>query len=49
MMGGYFAGQGTINPEIHHSLYSTGFTSLPQELGGQVAGKASRMSGTPMA
>ncbi len=46
--GGYFSGYGAINPEIHHSLYGAGFSSLPTELGGQVAGKDSRFSGTPM-
>lgn len=45
---GYFSGYGAINPEIHHSLYGAGFSSLPQELGGQIAGKDSRMTGTPM-
>ncbi len=48
-MGGYFGGYGAINPDIHHSLYGAGFTNLPQELGGQIAGKESRFSGTPMA
>ncbi len=42
----YFAGYG-LNPEIHHSIYGAGFTTLPLELGGQVAGR-SRFSGTAM-
>jgi len=46
--GGYFAGYGTINPEIHHSLYGAGFSTLPTELGGQIAGKDNRLTGTPM-
>lgn len=46
--GGYFAGYGTISPEIHHSLYGAGFSSLPMELGGQIPGKESRQTGTPM-
>jgi sugar phosphate isomerase/epimerase len=45
--GGYFSGQGNINPNIHHSLYGAGFSSLPVELGGQMAGQ-SRVSGTPI-
>ncbi len=44
---GYFAGQGTINPDIHHSLYGSGFSNLPTELGGQMAGR-SRVSGAPI-
>lgn len=44
---GYFSGQGNINPDIHHSLYGSGFSNLPVELGGQMAGK-SRVSGAPI-
>jgi len=44
--GGYFAGYG-MNPEIHHSIYGSGFANLPVELGGQMAGK-SRVSGAPI-
>ncbi len=44
---GYFAGQGTINPDIHHSIYGSGFSNLPVELGGQMAGR-SRASGAPI-
>jgi sugar phosphate isomerase/epimerase len=44
--GGYFAGYG-FNPEVHHSIYGSGFSNLPVELGGQMAGR-SRMSGAPI-
>lgn len=44
--GGYFSGQGML-PDAHFSIYGSGFSSLPTELGGQVAGK-SRLSGTPI-
>ena len=43
---GYFAGYG-MNPEIHHSMYGSGFANLPVELGGQMAGR-SRLSGNQM-
>lgn len=46
--GGYFGGQGYL-PEKHFSIYGSGFSSLPTELGGQVPGTASRATGTPMA
>ncbi|MEK6885478.1 MAG: TIM barrel protein [Nanoarchaeota archaeon] len=46
--GGYFAGYGTMLPEQHFQMYGAGFSSLPTELGGQIAGKDSRFSGTPM-
>lgn len=42
---GYFSGYGN-NPDIHHSIYGAGFSGLPVELGGQIAGR-SRLSGTP--
>jgi len=44
--GSYFAGYG-MNPEIHHSIYGAGFSNLPVELGGQMAGR-SRVSGAPI-
>ncbi|MDP3882096.1 MAG: hypothetical protein Q8Q31_04450 [Nanoarchaeota archaeon] len=44
--GGYFSGYG-MNPDIHHSMYGAGFSNLPVELGGQMAGR-SRVSGAPM-
>ena len=46
----YYAGYGTVNPEIHHSIYGRGFSALPQELGGQMSGQqSSRVTGTPLA
>jgi hypothetical protein len=47
--GGYFSGYGTMLPEQNFQMYGAGFSSLPTELGGQISGKDSRMSGTPMA
>lgn len=44
---GYYTGQGPINPPVHHSIYGAGFTTLPVELGGQMAGQ-SRVSGAPI-
>lgn len=44
--GGYFAGRG-MNPDFHHSIYGSGFSNLPVELGGQMAGR-NRLSGAPM-
>jgi len=46
--GNYFAGYGAVLPEQHFSMYGGGFSGLPQELGGQIPGKQSRMSGAPM-
>jgi hypothetical protein len=46
-MGSYATGMGEINPQTHHSLYGAGFSNLPSELGGQIAGNQSRFSGTP--
>ncbi|MBS3090122.1 sugar phosphate isomerase/epimerase [Candidatus Pacearchaeota archaeon] len=45
MSGGYFAGYG-LNPDIHHTVYGGGFSTLPVELGGNMSGR-SRFSGTP--
>ena len=47
MTQGYFIGQGATNPAVHHSIYGSGFSGLPVELGGQMSGQ-SRASGTPM-
>ena len=47
LSGQYFAGQGATNPPIHHSLFGSGFSNLPIELGGQMAGR-SRVSGAPI-
>ncbi|MFA5060841.1 MAG: TIM barrel protein [Candidatus Pacearchaeota archaeon] len=52
VVGSYFGGYGTINPQQHHSLYGAGFTTLPVELGGAMPGTQqgqSRFGGTPMA
>jgi sugar phosphate isomerase/epimerase len=51
VVGGYFGGYGTINPQLHHSIYGAGFTTLPAELGGTIPGAQgqSRFGGTPMA
>lgn len=46
--GNYFGGYGTTNPAIHHSLYGSGFTSLPTELGGNMPGTGSRFGGNSM-
>ncbi|MBI2451532.1 hypothetical protein HYV50_00470 [Candidatus Pacearchaeota archaeon] len=46
-VGGYFGGYGTTLPEQHFSMYGSGFSNLPPELGGQMAGR-SRMGGAPM-
>ncbi len=48
-VGGYFSGYGDMNPQIHHSIYGSGFTTLPKDLGGNIPGGASRLSGTPNA
>lgn len=45
LQGGYFGGQGAINPQMHHSIYGAGFTTLPMELGGVIPGEQSRFSG----
>ncbi len=44
---GYFSGYG-LNPDIHHSIYGSGFSGLPVELGGQAQGGRSRMGGAPI-
>ena len=46
--GNYFAFPSSYLPEQHFSLYGGGFNNLPVELGGQIPGKGSRMSGAPM-
>jgi len=46
--GEYFSGYGPVLPDQHFSMYGTGFSGMPVELGGQMPGKTSRMSGTPM-
>jgi len=49
MQGSYFGGYGNLNPQIHHSYFGAGFTTMPVELGGQQVGGGSRFGGTPMA
>ncbi len=46
--GGYFSGYGTMLPDQHFSMYGAGFSGMPAELGGQIPGKQSRLSGTPI-
>lgn len=48
--GGYFGGLGPINPEVHHSIYSGGFSGLPAYSGAELPGKASNssFSGSPL-
>ena len=43
----YNQGYGIMFPEKHFEMYGSGFSNLPQELGGQVSGDKSRFSGTP--
>ena len=45
--GNYSSGYGRILPDINFATYGAGFSSLPTELGGQVAGGRSRLAGTP--
>ena len=46
---GYFGGYGQILPTINYETFGAGFSSLPQELGGQrQTGQGSRMSGKPL-
>jgi hypothetical protein len=47
MRGAYSAGFGTMLPEKHFEMYGSGFSNLPQELGGQVSNDRSRFAGTP--
>jgi len=47
-MGVYSSGYGPFLPEQHFSMYGAGFSTLPQDLGGQMSGGQSRLSGTPM-
>jgi len=44
--GNYFGFPLAQLPEKHFSTYGSGFSSLPEELGGQVPGTQSRFSGT---
>ena len=49
IQGSYFGGYGTTNPNIHHTYFGAGFTTMPVELGGQMQGGQSRFGNTPMA
>jgi hypothetical protein len=42
-----YSGYGMMLPDQHFSMYGSGFSGMPQELGGQVAGR-SRLSGNAM-
>jgi len=44
--GNYFGFPLAYMPEKHFSTYGSGFSSLPEELGGQIPGTQSRFSGT---
>ncbi len=46
MQGAYFGFPMAYMPEKHFSTYGSGFSSLPEELGGQIPGTQSRFSGT---
>jgi hypothetical protein len=45
--GGYSSGYGNMLPQQHFSTYGSGFSNMPVELGGQMAGR-NRLSGNPM-
>jgi hypothetical protein len=47
--GSYFGGYGETSPQIHPSIYGSGFTTLPSTFGGEIPGTQSRFGGTPMA
>jgi len=44
---GYSTGYGRFLPEQNFSIYGAGWSTLPTELGGQMPGGQSRLSGTP--
>ena len=47
--GAYWGGLGTINPDIHHSIYGAGFGGTPAYLGAEIPGRQnSSFSGAPM-
>jgi len=48
-MGGYFGFPMSYLPEKHFSTYGTGFSALPQDLGGQIPGTQSKFAGAPNA
>lgn len=45
VQGGYFGFPLAYMPEKHFSMYGSGFSLLPEELGGQIPGTQSRFSG----
>ena len=45
---GYFTGYGRMLPQINYETFSSGFSQLPAELGGERGGQGGRMSGKPM-
>lgn len=49
VQGSYFAFPMAYLPEKHFSTYGSGFSTLPEELGGKMPGTGSRFSGTPNA
>ncbi|MAH47399.1 hypothetical protein CMI37_16365, partial [Candidatus Pacearchaeota archaeon] len=49
MRGNYFEFPMAYMPEKHFSIYGSGFSLLPEELGGQMPGTQSRFTGTPNA
>lgn len=49
VQGSYFGFPLAYLPEKHFSMYGSGFSSLPEELGGQIPGSTGRFSGTPAA
>lgn len=49
VQGSYFQFPMAYLPEKHFSIYGSGFSSLPEDLGGQMPGTSSRFSGTPNA
>lgn len=47
--GSYSSGYGPFLPDMNFQTYGSGLSGLPMELGGQMPGKQSRVSGAPMA
>ncbi len=45
---GYTGGFGMMLPQANYAMFGAGFSQLPIELGGNVPGTGSRMSGKPM-
>ena len=48
MQQNYAGGFGDILPQINYQTFGAGFSMLPRELGGQIGGGGSRMSGNKM-